>query len=60
MTALGKLINAFLPILQSQRDRDDAYLGDAVDMGNLERRMRELDQRDRLSPQALPLGLGLR
>lgn len=60
MTAISKLINAFLPILQSQRERNEAYLGEAVDIQDLERRMRELDLRNRASPQALPLSLGLR
>lgn len=60
MSAISKLIKALLPILPSQRERDEAYLAEALDICDLERRMRALDQREHTSPQALPLGLGLR
>ena len=60
MFAISRLIKTLFPLLPSGRERDDAYLGEAVDIYDLERRMRELDQRDRTSQQALPLGLGLR
>lgn len=56
MTTLARLFQAITPFLPSQHDREESYLAAAVDIYDLERRMREVDQQHTL----LPLGLGLR
>lgn len=53
-------IKRVLPTVQRQQDRDEAYLAEAVDIYDLERRMRELDQRSRYSSQVMPLNFGFR
>lgn len=45
MSKLIELIRAYLPKLRSQKGREDAYLNQAVDINDLERRMREIDNR---------------
>jgi len=47
MSLLTQLIKALSPNFQSQQDHDLAYLSLACDMSDLERRMREIDHRDR-------------
>jgi hypothetical protein len=42
---LIELIKAYWPKLRSQEDREFSYLSEAVDIYDLERRMREVDQR---------------
>ena len=44
MSKLIELLKAFLPELRSHKDRADAYLSDAADIYDLERRMREIDR----------------
>ena len=44
--------------MQSQRERDDAYLAEAMDIDDLERRLRELDARGRHTGD-VAFGLGL-
>ena len=38
-------IKAHLPVIETQAARDEAYLAESVDIYDLERRMREIDQR---------------
>ena len=45
MSLLTQLINVISPGRNSQKDNDDAYLSGAADMDELERRIREIDQR---------------
>jgi hypothetical protein len=45
MSKLIELIEAYQPKLRSQEDREFAYLCEAVDIYDLERRMREVDNR---------------
>lgn len=45
MSKLIELIRAYLPKLRSQKGRENAYLNRAVDINDLERRMREIDNR---------------
>ena len=45
MSKLIELIRAYLPKLRSQKGREDAYFNQAVDINDLERRMREIDNR---------------
>ena len=47
MSTLYRLIQAFIPSFPSQNERDEAYLAEAVDIYDLERRMREIDLRAR-------------
>ena len=47
MSTIFRLIHAFIPSLPSQHDRDEDYLAEAVDIYDLERRMRDLDARAR-------------
>ncbi len=44
MSKLIELLKACLPELRSHKDRANAYLNDAVDIYDLERRMREIDR----------------
>jgi len=60
MSSLCGLIKAFLPQIESQQERDEAYLAQSVDLYDLERRMRELDARGRAHPRAVALSIGLR
>ena len=44
MSKLLELIKAHLPRVMSQKDREDMYLNQAVDICDLERRMRVIDK----------------
>ena len=60
MSKLLGLIQAMLPEIEPQQDRDQAYLAQSVDIYDLERRMREIDQRGRSAASDLTFSLGLR
>ena len=45
MSKLLKLIRAFVPCIGTPAGPDAAYLGKAVDIADLERRMREVEAR---------------
>ena len=60
MSKLFGLIQAILPEIEPQRARDEAYLAESVDIYDLERRMREIDQRGRTAANDLTFSLGLR
>ena len=60
MSKLLGLIQAILPEVEPQQDRDQAYLAQSVDIYDLERRMREIDQRGRSTASDLTFSLGLR
>ena len=57
MSNILSLLRSVLPSIESQAERDEAYLAAAVDLRDLERRMRELDDRGRA--QASPIASGL-
>jgi hypothetical protein len=57
MSALIELIQALLPRFTSEADANVAYLNEAVDLYDLERRMREVDARGRADNSGLRLGL---
>ncbi len=59
-TSLFGFLRHLIPNIQSQQERDELYLADAVDIYDLERRMREIDCRGRHTQGGMPLGLGLR
>ncbi|MGZ5652678.1 MAG: DUF3563 family protein [Caldimonas sp.] len=56
MTTLLNYLRSVLPSIESQQERDELYLSGAVDIYDLERRMREIDDRGR-RPSAIALGL---
>lgn len=60
MSALTELIKALLPDVESQAERDEAYLSASVDLYDLERRMREIDDRAHTLATGLQFGLVLR
>jgi hypothetical protein len=60
MSNFLRLIKALIPSMQSQHERDEAYLAEAVDIYDLERRMREIDARGRHATSGVTFGLGLR
>jgi hypothetical protein len=47
MSAILRLFTAIFPLAAAYFDRDEAYLAQAVDIYDLERRMREIDRGDR-------------
>ena len=60
MSTIRGLLKALTPTVQPRHVRDEAYLAQAVDLHDLERRMRELDDRARGISQDLVYSLGLR
>ena len=60
VSRLFGLIQAILPEIEPQQARDQAYLVESVDIYDLERRMREIDQRGRCAANDLTFSLGLR
>jgi len=60
VSRLFGLIQAILPEIEPQQARDQAYLAESVDIYDLERRMREIDERGRCAANDLTFSLGLR
>ncbi len=60
MPKLFKVLKSLVPSFESHQDRAERYLSQAVDIYDLERRMRELDARNRSSSHDLTFALGLR
>lgn len=56
---LTQLIVSLMPNIKSQKDFDDAYLSDSADIYDLERRMREIDQRSSSASLGLAYGQNL-
>jgi Protein of unknown function (DUF3563) len=54
------LIQAILPEIEPRQARDQVYLAQSVDIYDLERRMREIEQRGRSAANDLTFSLGLR
>ena len=57
MTKLLNILKSLLPSIESQKDRDEAYMAAAVDLYDLERRMREIDERGRRNWSPIEHGL---
>jgi hypothetical protein len=57
MSSLIQLLWSLLPSVESQSDRDEAYLAGAMDIHDLERRMRSIDNRGRDRDAAITVGL---
>ncbi len=60
MSNLINLLKSLLPSIASQEDRDQSYMADAVDVQDLERRMRNLDERGRINWSPIACGLYVR
>ncbi len=56
MTNLLNFLAALMPTVESQNERDEAYLAGAVDIFDLERRMRLIDSRGRYPSTGLIQG----
>ena len=56
---LTQLIVSLTPNIKSQKDFDDAYLSHSADIYDLERRMREIDQRTSSTSRGLAYGQNL-
>jgi hypothetical protein len=57
MSTLFSFLKHVLPVIESQRERDEAYLAAATDLNDLERRMRAIDQRGRRGLPGVSVGL---
>ena len=57
MKTLLTFFKSLRPSIESQRDRDDAYIAGAVDICDLERRLREIDERGRRNWSPIASGL---
>ena len=57
MSSIHSFLKSILPNIQSQHVRDEAYLAESVDMCDLERRLREID--DRATRYSSDLAAGL-
>lgn len=60
MSSFCGFIKALIPQVETQQDRDEAYLAQSVDLHDLERRMREVDARGRADVRGVALSIGLR
>jgi hypothetical protein len=60
MSTLIAFIQNLLPHIPSQAERQEAYLADSADLAELERRMRDIDERQQLGALAggLPVHWG--
>jgi len=47
MNQFREFLKALIPHIETQAERDEAYLAQAIDIYDLERRMEELDRRRR-------------
>ncbi|MFY9511380.1 MAG: DUF3563 family protein [Rubrivivax sp.] len=57
MNTLLNLLKNLLPTVESQRERDEAFLAESVDIHDLERRMRVIDDRGRNRNAGIQFGL---
>jgi hypothetical protein len=60
MSSLLQLLKSFVFGSPSRHEADEAYLAESVDIYDLERRMREIDQRGRAPAYGVSLGLYVR
>lgn len=59
MSNFLNLLKGLVPFMPSQRERDETYLAEALDVADLERRIREIEARGHHATSDVPLGLGL-
>jgi hypothetical protein len=55
-----EFLKNLIPSIEPPSARDEAYLAEAVDIYDLERRMEEIDRRSRSAQPALTFAQGLR
>jgi hypothetical protein len=60
MSTVLRFLKSLFAVIPPQREIDEAYLAQSVDMNDLERRMREIDCRGRSATQGVMLGLYVR
>ena len=54
MSPIVQLIKAFVPHFPTQQELDEAYLSEATDIYDVERRIFEIDHRERTLPWQTP------
>jgi len=59
MSHFVDFLRTLVPFMRSQRDRDETYLAEAMDLYDLERRIRQVEARGREATSDAPLRLGL-
>jgi hypothetical protein len=59
MSSLIELLQSLVPHIPDEAERDQAYLNHAVDLQDLERRLREVEARGRADTPGLIQGLFL-
>lgn len=57
MNTILSFLKSLLPVIESQQERDEAYLAESADILDLERRMRAIDERGRNHMGGIALGL---
>lgn len=57
MNTILTFLKSLLPVIESQQERDEAYLAESVDILDLERRMRSIDERGRNRMGGITFGL---
>ncbi len=60
MSKFGYFLKSLIPHIESQDERNEAYLAEAVDIYDLERRMEQLERQGRETPPALSFAQGVR
>ena len=56
MSTLYALIKALFPHIPTEQEREEAYLAESVDAQDLERRLREIDQRGQTQGRGVVFG----
>jgi|SoiMetStandDraft_5_1073268.scaffolds.fasta_scaffold672276_1 hypothetical protein len=59
MSDFLEFLKKLAPVMPSQRERDEAYLAEAQNLADLERRIRDIEARGRHAISDVPFGLGL-
>ena len=59
MSDLLERLKALVPSLPTERDLEEAYLSEALDIADLERRIRRIEQRGHHADSDVPFGFGL-
>jgi len=59
MSNFVDFLRTLVPFMRSQGERDESYLAEALDLYDLERRIRQFEARGRHARSDVPLGPGL-
>lgn len=57
MSKFLDFLGTMVPFIRPQRERDETYLAEALDLYDLERRIRQVEARGREARSDVPLGL---